>query len=601
MFGIHMITGGQNPSSQTVLKEQIKQIERELYTAQRSSLKALKEKIYQLKQTPMDEVGALELSHLETLMSTQETSLFTLYQFLLPEASPRARLVDFEASDLEWAEAEEFFQAYPDAVKYEKLHKGLHSFIKFEDKICVIQSRHDFDVRASFKQIGEKGVGVDCIGEGATAKVKRVKDKQGQLFALKIIGFENSIEERHYYKNEKEVEVRLGGVQAESFRPYGKKPYKIGSKIRDVQPSVPTKYKRYQLQHLWQGQELYDILNDEMLKENKTVNFKQQFSEYLLLALREIARMHHRGVLHRDIKPENLLVSMEERGPQVRAIDKAMSICLPVGKNESERCLLGCGSADYVDFQHVQVIEKTSTQETLHFVYNRASDLYAFGKMVSLVAEYQIFPMDTFFINFEQAACSPNLKKRKSNLELQGILSDSLKSATNLRPSAKQLLEDIQQESQARVLIQHWHTYCQDSKLGDIYLGIEQFEVVSFNLSQRQAESIQQWIQSYLKEAEEVGRLFFEMDSKSGRYGIKLNQALIENMYRALMLKGTKKRKAEVDTSSTEEEALSSAAGYLPLQETHFRKYRRASSAPLPAETVVAHHSKAIVPFMPSR
>jgi serine/threonine protein kinase len=256
----------------------------------------------------------------------------------------------------EWEKAELYFQNNPSAVKFSKKetkNQNAHSFIKVNNEIYAIASRHIAgEEKHSF------------LGEGAFGKVRVVQTKKGENFAVKIEGRGLRQEDNA----EAKIMKIMNYLKGEAARKLDKQKQFLGSSITE---------KLYTVTQLRKGGELWDgvFFQDERnIKRNKPLGEGQ-----LLLILIESARatqaLHDKRIVHADIKEQNFMMDIKGHRIIVESIDYGHSFIIPENLEE-------------ISFEGHKGTPRRQSVEALKGRGTFSIDIHALGVMFKNIIEH---------------------------------------------------------------------------------------------------------------------------------------------------------------------------------------------------------------------
>ncbi|MCS5710649.1 protein kinase domain-containing protein [Candidatus Berkiella aquae] len=243
----------------------------------------------------------------------------------------------FTVSQMEWRYAEEFFASSPHAIKFDKkISKLNHSFVNINGEIYAIHNRH---------------IDKFPIPRGTNAKIKRVINKQGEDFGLRIEGAENT-----KIGEDSRILNKLDILRGEEFRSYNKT-------FRSMKYIHPT-YKHYSVFKYNDGVSLDHFLKNNVLSQMQKIQIANACCE----ALRALQKER---IVHGDIKPANLVINEKDGNYTIAMIDFGFSKELPPGRDYIRA--KGLGSKPYMAPEMKEYDYRSR--------YSFASDIYAMGVM----------------------------------------------------------------------------------------------------------------------------------------------------------------------------------------------------------------------------
>lgn len=258
----------------------------------------------------------------------------------------------FNVKPEEFIEAKSYFATYPHRNFKKRKDNASHSFIKLE--------MDDLDCDPIFA-IGNKHEGLPLLGEGGSAKVKRVKNAQGQEFALKIEGGKH-LSMRKASDPSLIVMRHVDFFKGQTTRTYTK--FKIF-----LEKEIDS--KRYTLLELIEGETLFSILMRSA--EDATLLSPVQKRLIALALCQNLYALHRANFVHCDVTPSNFVITrLNHHDIVIRIIDFDFALILsPLGYATWDSAR---GTRDFV------------APETLEWNrYSKYTDIYGLGCIFELL------------------------------------------------------------------------------------------------------------------------------------------------------------------------------------------------------------------------
>lgn len=278
------------------------------------------------------------------------------------------------AIEKEWKEAEDFFAAHENEVKFRKKatkggrNKG-HSFVKIEGKIYKLNNR----THTVFEP---------DIGQGAFGRAKKGIDREGNIVVVKVRG------ERTEAEKKQEKENLAPGVE-EVLADQG---YLLGQAKRAVQPgeSGTVKVGGFPGEDAKKtSAKIYEVikyLGPENLFQAKKGKSLEKNIIYTLHAMMAIESLHRKRLVHKDIKPQNFVVNEEGAHLTVLPVDFDFAELLPEKKDPSKKSFFSSWlpslEADEKIRGDAVGTRRYMAPEAFRGEYSMASDVYALGIML---------------------------------------------------------------------------------------------------------------------------------------------------------------------------------------------------------------------------
>ena len=226
-----------------------------------------------------------------------------------------------------FAQAEKYFQENPGKVKFKRGHFGLPSFLKIDQKIFMIP----------------KGT---RLGTGANAYAKLVTDKEGIKYVLKIIpAKEVGDSPYNRWLNEKNIleELNIEVIFMERNNQDSWLSKEIGHPDH-----APNKFTK-KLILLTKYEDNVKTVKQYFQELKKDLTALARL-ELLSKILKELQKIHNKGIIHNDITLDNVLFKLDNQGKidKVIFIDFEFSLKLEPGQlvapTKDHQCI-NCTSA----------------------------------------------------------------------------------------------------------------------------------------------------------------------------------------------------------------------------------------------------------------
>ncbi|STX29665.1 Serine/threonine protein kinase [Legionella beliardensis] len=270
--------------------------------------------------------------------------------------------------------------------------------ITFKHDVIRRKCKNGHDVRYEF-------ISPHCIGSGGMGTVY---DIQGTL-AIK----DNEVRFKQYGYHGRNRVVKIQHHTITRPKTLAIKEYQMAQQANHLAIKEPVFNgdTSYTVMKKLKGQELFDVINDDIEKKNSlTLKQRIDLTYALLRALK--SQVVDKGLIHRDIKPENIMVDLKEP-IAVSIFDYGLSI--PANSS----------SNDFVGTPHY-----TAPEIFTHGRQTPALDIFSMGRVLALL----------WHVDTESYDCSPDnftaIYRNAKNINLKGLFQD----ITGLTDNEKQII-----------------------------------------------------------------------------------------------------------------------------------------------------------------
>lgn len=298
----------------------------------------------------------------------------------------------------------------PDNLSKELLDKARKK-LQLDSNFNLIKFRKkDLSMDHSFLLMGDKIMEIkDTLGQGGFGTVKRVRDLNGNEYALKIEKTKHDVVE--FINNEKEnikVQRELKGPNQSSFL------IDFGMR-QSTNKGMQSFYKSYKLMPLISGKDMSKLFL------NLTTREKLTFFKKMVQCVDEL---HANNIIHRDLKLENIMFDYDEKNGIIRDaylidLDNAVKLNNQ-GLYKETKALIQ--TPKYLD----PTVLKTHT-------YSKQTDIYALGTTLLNLFGLEI-PNDVEALKFKtllKGMRNPDMQERFTTEQIISKIDDLLVSYDN--------------------------------------------------------------------------------------------------------------------------------------------------------------------------
>lgn len=323
-------------------------------------------------------------------------------------------------TDIDWKEAENYFQNNPNAVKFDKYNKY--------QKLIQDKNQRIKEVNCSFIKVNDVIYAIKngtAIGEGNFGKVKVIQNKEGENFAVKIEGRGK----RGHANTELKIMDLLNKFHGEAERKNYNKIFKNNY----------TSKKLYTVMDLEEGKELFEVLF--LGKSRKSIRRITNEEKKIIIAIKSceaIKYLHDRRIIHRDIKSENFIINRNDNVANIVAVDFGFSTILPINKNTIKDDPMGTPG-----FCAPEIVQRKGNMLIPQFpaLYSFASDIYSLGIMFKYDLKLSMGK------SFYKTILNSDPNHRFSMVDLLDKLHEKLEMQPNLSPMSKIMIEDYKEKN----------------------------------------------------------------------------------------------------------------------------------------------------------
>jgi serine/threonine protein kinase len=273
-------------------------------------------------------------------------------------------------TEKEWEEAEQWFQAHPKKIKFQKKQttgkkNGGHSFVKINDQLIVLNN-----TQYKIKEAD--------VGSGGFKRGKFGISRNGEQIFVAVEAFENiehTAQAEEIKKIQQEIGYRLGSV----FRPVA------NGRVKAVD-ALKTQVKVYTAYQYLGDRDLFDELTTLSDARSRPKNLI-----YALKTMQGVQMIHELGIIHKDLKHQNFVVNGQGENLSVMPVDFDMSQKLSPGKTY----IIGKGIDGTIGKKYTYPKSGTFKMGRYYYKpgyvapeiweqkkYSFASDVYALGRML---------------------------------------------------------------------------------------------------------------------------------------------------------------------------------------------------------------------------